>query len=122
MIDQIPTSEVLYLAADLIEQQGWTQVNGTNSIEDDIQAWYPKPGSTLPLCLEGGLYSAAGSCSDSYDAKVALGEYLGIQWTRLYVWNDRTAKSAAEVIEVLRACAVIEAAKENADVRESVMV
>ena len=38
----------------------------------------------------------------------------------LWGWNDFTAVNVANVVEVLRAAAVIEAAKENADVREQV--
>jgi hypothetical protein len=33
----------------------------------------------------------------------------------LWGWNDRGSRTAAEVIEVLRACAVIEAAREEQD-------
>lgn len=123
-----PTSEVLYRAADLIEERGW-QKGG--------DGWVG--GASDPLCLEGGIQAAAG-ISDNFlvdrcPAYRAVFDYLGAEactlrykeYTsriRLYVWNDASARTADEVIATLRAAAVIEAAKENTpayvETRESV--
>lgn len=106
------TSEVLNTAADLIEKRGWTTMLGLGS-DEAVEAWFPKPTSTGPLCLEGGIN---GACQDEKRLARAsidiLAEYL--DWTRpLFAWNDRTGRTAAEVIEVLRACALIESAREQ---------
>lgn len=114
------TSEVLYRAADLIEERGWVKAVGWEN------------GQGEPLCLEGGIMAASGLTNrDIYGARDplsrwaacpayrAVSDYLGTT-DLLYLWNDQRNRTATEVIEVLRACAVIEAAKENADARESV--
>jgi hypothetical protein len=131
------TSEVLYKAADLIEERGWTEGVG----------WRHEDGG--PLCLEGGILAAIGGSFDKGDhygcpAYEAVRAYLG---GPPFMWNDDLANrrvSAAiaagecrmenltevraeakewaknEVIATLRAAAVIEAAKENSDTRTSV--
>jgi hypothetical protein len=104
----------------LIEERGWA----TGS-----SAW-GSPGGSAALCLEGGIVAALGVNLD--DARAhrefeqcpayrAVQSYLDLDTERhedgwaedpLWRWNDRHG-SAAEVIEVLRATAVIEAARES---------
>lgn len=119
------TSETLNLAADLIEERGW------NGIEQSEDQWGLKPGS--PVCLEGALIAATETPRDRLmltycewanicPAGAAVREYLGLGQAkerldiaygkRLYEWNDAPGRTAAEVVEVLRAAALIEAAKE----------
>jgi hypothetical protein len=115
------TSDVLNEAADLIQQRGWTQgIFGWGDID-------PNSG----LCLEGGIAAASGigmihdtSTLDTPSIKAcpaykAVAAYLdmGGPFCRgaLWTWNDAVDRTAAEVIEVLRAAAVIEAAREEQD-------
>lgn len=120
------TSDVLNKAADLIEERGWVQGPGWD--------WDGRGGT--PLCLEGAIGAASGiRGADTHrpfnecDAGRAVRAYLDmtpniaprIEWTAapnlsnspLYRWNDQWHRTAAEVIEVLRATAVIEAARES---------
>ena len=105
------TSEVLNRAADLIEERGWTQGEGWPDAEDDVTG----------LCLEGGIMAAAGFGFNDYTKFVRCPAYLAVEnylahETRFpFTWNDRDGRTAAEVIEVLRACAVIEQAREEQD-------
>lgn len=114
------TSEVLYRAADLIEERGWGQ--GADTWADHGQG----------LCLEGGILAASGADLGFTDPEF-LGcpayrsvlryledrfafEFSRVQYAgdpRLWDWNDEKGRTAAEVIEVLRAAAVIEAARES---------
>lgn len=108
------TSEVLNRAADLIEERGWT----TGS-----KGWAYKPND--PLCLEGGLIAASGMTWDDLDpaefyqcpAYLAVEDYLdlreGREFREAWQWNDAEHRTASEVVEVLRACAVIEASRER---------
>jgi hypothetical protein len=112
------TSEVLNTAADLIEERGWKRGN---------DGFRGKGG----LCLEGGIIAALGwewgavpeMAFSGYTcpAYEAVRDHLdvvrnGDNYTeRLWLWNDAPTRTAAEVIEVLRACAVIEAAREEQD-------
>ena len=109
------TSEVLNKAADLIEERGWTQ--GPMGMLTD----HPS------LCMEGAIraafdgatidwgskkiYEYVGDVDDNCPAGMAVRHYLGCG--QPYVWNDDQERTAAEVIEVLRATAVIEAARET---------
>lgn len=124
-------SETLNRAADLIEERGWTQGPG---------GWYAL--NRYPLCIEGAIYAVLveeGSEPPTYGATKseavnlcpagqALREYLrlgpmkrishadgthSLVGVRLYSWNDARAEDARQVIEALRATAVIEAAKEK---------
>lgn len=114
------TSEVLNRAADLIEEHGWTQ--GTHG-------WPRGNGEHAPLCLEGGMIAALGRNWRDLDVNAfwdcpayrAVKSYLGDRCRNaltgeddadLWAWNDTVASTASEVIEVLRAVAVIEAARE----------
>jgi hypothetical protein len=115
------TSEVLNKAADLIQERGWI-TGGDGWADEDSQA----PG----LCLEGAIMAAAGlrfiGEVPQCPAYRAVADYLGdevctlrvpacnyVSPTRLYIWNDESGRTASEVIEVLRAAAVIEAARET---------
>lgn len=121
------TSDILNRAADLIEQQGWTA--GSDG--------WPKIGEPGPLCLEGGIIAAQhfGSLEhfEERDARLlacpayrAVMEYLATddRWAwravklrngtaRAYDWNDVGGRTADDVIEVLRATAAIEQARES---------
>lgn len=113
------TSEILNKAADLIEERGWGQGSET---------WNNHNGAGL--CLEGGILAATGmKLTDDFEACPAYravwahlenddrwGAYRG----SLYNWNDAPGRTAEEVIEVLRATALIEAAKEDQSVAEKV--
>lgn len=112
------TSEVLNRAADLIQGHGWGV--GADSF---------KAGDS-GLCLEGGIMAALGhelhSTLPSCPAYKAVAAHLNLKpGNRLYNWNDATrgyeadSRTAEEVIEVLRATAVIEAAREDARVEVS---
>lgn len=127
------TSEVLNRAADLIEERGWRV---------GPFGWPESVESTEPLCLEGAILAALGLDIESASvdresdvpntcpAGLAVREYLGLSVeVDLYEWNDgisvrvglgKVAKTASDVIDVLRACALIEAAKENVSVAEQV--
>lgn len=114
-----PTSEVINLAADLIEERGWTK-GGVGMLADN----------TSKLCLEGAIGAVidagtVASCAIEggplvydYDhihacpAYAAVQDYLGGGQT-LWVWNDMVA-DVQRVIEVLRAAAAVEAAREDA--------
>ncbi len=110
------TSEVLNRAADLIEERGWVRGEGWPG-----QEVYGGADNTQ-LCLEGAIMAALG-----IDMTATLGgelrECLAYQavhrhleldpMRRLYTWNDHPSRTAGEVVEVLRAAAVIEAAREQ---------
>ena len=125
MSDERKTSEVLDLAADVIEQRGWITGSWNNTRQG------------APVCIEGGIAAAlgievdlGGSDEAAYDsftscpAYTAVREYLGIHDDDLlYGWNDEVASYAEgvvqhahtqeEVVEVLRAAAAVERAKEE---------
>lgn len=117
------TSEVLHTAADLIERQGWT--TGTSG--------WPGYGTGSALCLEGGIIAALGmTFRDIRERGIrqALWDCPAYQAVegytntpragdsgtdgRLWRFNDKIGRTASEVIEVLRAAAAIEAAREDA--------
>lgn len=118
------TSEVLNKAADLIQQHGWTHVK-------DQTTRNPWGGAGRPMCLEGGILAALGlepsvnGLGDEENEQLvtcpaykAVQEYLGFEpkgdiKNRLYRFNDAEGRTAQEVIEVLRATALLESAKEN---------
>lgn len=120
------TSEVLNLTADILERDGWMQDDG----------WWPAYEGA-PVCLEGGMVAALGFGPGARpvlrqcEAYAAVKSYLDLDNLglpclcgdktctvdipqELYVWNDMPGRTQAEVIGVLRATALIEAAKENA--------
>lgn len=112
------TSEILNRAADLIEERGWSK---------GVDAWTPESGGGL--CLEGAIMAAAGitrhidapNCHAYRSVRLHLGDRCrnavlpGADDDRLWAWNDTVARTAEEVIEVLRACALIEASREEQD-------
>lgn len=105
------TSEILNRAADLIEERGWTAVGG----------WiFDYSFADSNLCLEGGIQAAMGFRGvgrveriqlRSCPAYVAMSSHINSEL--LYWWNDAKERTAPEVIEALRACAVIEASRER---------
>lgn len=116
-MNDIPTSEVLNRAADLIEERGWNQGG-------DDGAWHPRPGSAGPLCIEGALNAILGIRNKwMCPAWRAVASHLmgrpDVQINPIsglpivFAWNDRPERTQNEVIEVLRACAVIEASRER---------
>jgi len=112
-------SETLYKAADLIERRGWTR-GFWNTDKDDA-----------PLCLEGGIAAAMGVVLEDeagriiesdYDSLLACPAYQAVRSylgdrlrpnSSLFTWNDSPARKSTDVIETLRAAAVIEAARES---------
>jgi hypothetical protein len=116
----VATSEVLNRAADLIEERGWAHGRG-----------WTDGGTGEPLCVEGAIGAALGVGEEftkvwGCPAAHAVKDYLGIELP-LFLWNDKLridfwgAGGMAEaevlakrhVVEVLRAAAVIEAAREQ---------
>lgn len=115
------TSEVLNRAADEIERRGWV---GPGDFPEDN--WGGGANSSAPLCLEGGILAALGMGSSDQEtawlkgcsAYGAVKSYLVEsdaldKKSPLYFWNDEWERTATEVVEVLRAVAVIEAAREQ---------
>jgi hypothetical protein len=118
------TSEVLNRAADVIQRDGWYQ--GGYSPDAD------KAMTTLvgrPVCALGAIHVAAdewllwfedlqcwaGGRTPVTDvvAKI-LARHIDHPDLFIPAWNDHEGRTAAEVIEALRAAAIIEAAREDA--------
>lgn len=123
-VGAVRTSEVLNKAADLLERHGWTQ---------GAFGWSLEHGRGR-LCLEGGILAAqgiqyvAGNGATNKvhhqelvecPAYVAVRDYLDTQMP-LWMWNDMTARSQAEVVMVLRAAALVEEAKENTNIEQEI--
>lgn len=124
-INHAEVAETLHRAADLIEQRGWVGTGG--------QGWLDAANPGHPLCIEGAIAAAAeipsAMAARMCPAAEAVGEYLGITerfngGPRLFSWNDEAkyvdgemvpARTANEVIEVLRAAAAIEQAKHDTE-------
>ncbi len=128
-INHAEVAETLHRAADLIEERGWVRGSG----------WVTPSRASGPLCLEGGIMAALGLqlpdqiLDDRLFAPLvtcpayrAVSAYLereevtimpsgGMVGGLLYRWNDESARTAAEVVEVLRAAAAIEQAKHDAE-------
>lgn len=116
------TSDVLNKAADLIEERGWAFGTGWLGTEE--------PGG---LCVEGAIQAATGvAVGPGYRCPAYFAVATHLEQFVLFTWNDNlpwdatngfrwvggTKESATEfgksrVIEVLRACAVIEASRER---------
>lgn len=121
------TSEILNRSADEILGRGWTQ--GGNE-KNNGDPWGTQTEGA-PVCLEGGLIAAMGIKVSEFGlppddfhtcpAYASVQQYLGFRENDLvFEWNDEEGRTVEEVIEVLRACALIESAKENSEVRELV--
>lgn len=119
------TSEVLNTAADLILERGWRQGPG---------GWDGYVPEDSRLCLEGGIMAALGMPEErrgalygevvECPAYAAVARYLDkptrpgnsteterADW--VWHWNDAIGRTDTEVIAVLRAAALIEAAREE---------
>ncbi len=94
------TSEVLDRAADLIEERGWHQGGA---------GW----GGDGSLCVINACSQVDRRMGAWLDATDRVMDYLGINGG-LAGWNDAPGRTQAEVVGVLRAAAVVEAARETA--------
>lgn len=101
------TSEVLNTAVEVIRERGWAR-----------GSWGFGDG---PLCIEGAIVVGSGVtgtplarqlAAEGCPAVEAVRDYLDGQ--EPFLWNDDRGRTAAEVIEVLRAAALVEHAKEQA--------
>lgn len=128
------TSEILNLAADKIEQHGWSSGPGGWDGQDY------ETGVPAGLCLEGGILAAAGMTSqeacgaillEQCSAARAVHAYLQLPADyELWEWNDisirygdefnELERTGEEVIEVLRGAALVEQVRESATIREEV--
>jgi hypothetical protein len=112
---EMKTSEVLDLAADLIEKRGWVQ-GGEQNADSVDDPWGRRGG---PVCMEGAIGVAAGvgtlSCDiNACPAGKAVRAYLNAErYQRLYDYNDVPGRTKEEVIAVLRAVSAVESAKES---------
>jgi hypothetical protein len=128
-VPELRTSEVLNRSADLIELDGWFQngyapAQSVNGVSMD----------GLPVCAMGAIYRANGTplawsgdlgcwngvIHDDPPAALALASHLGGPSVHIPRWNDALGQTQAEVIETLRAVALIEASREDARVEVSV--
>lgn len=119
------TSEVLNLTADTILRRGWTGGFA------DADPWGVGDDRS-PVCLEGGLAAVIGNTLwgaaelaefEACPAYRAMHAYLGLsKGDRIYRYNDRPGTTEGKVIEKLRACALIEEAKEDARLAPKVLV
>lgn len=113
MTAQLITSEVLNKAADALQADGW---------------WNPQvPAADLKAtatCAANVIWYATGQDGvAAQPAQEALLRHIGGRRLEdIFDWNDAPDRSAAEVIETLRAAAVIEAAKEQADANQTALV
>ncbi len=111
-------SDTLNTAADLIETHGWTK--GT--------AGWPGYGGGSKLCIEGGIIAALGGTFQSIrrDDLTDCPAYRAVErYTetprsdegkgRLFRFNDANGRTAVEVVATLRAVALIEAARDDAE-------
>jgi hypothetical protein len=125
-VSEASVSEVLNLAADVLEARGWLQGG-----DIDVNPWGYQEAATAPLCVEGAIHAALVALvpddvvrKHSYTrvvnvcpAGAAVREYLGMgpygaDTKPLYRWNDADNRTMAEVVEVLRATALIATARE----------
>lgn len=118
---QMATSDVLYKAADLIDFDGWHQGGYAPDQTEDGTSM-----EGLPACALGALYKAAGkplvwstsvACWVGHGDLAAIDVLAGHVGSYVPYWNDKNGRTAEEVIEALRAAAVIEAAREEAPAR-----
>lgn len=103
----------LDLAADFIEQVGWT-TGGEHGVDDP---WHATENG---VCLEGALAAVLdlpeGTLSlsvNSCRAGRAVREFLGYEGSALWGWNDATGRTEQEVLDALRGAAKYERMKED---------
>lgn len=90
--------DVLNLAADRIDDQGW---------------WHkPDPRSGGGTCVVLAISAVATSELEGQEAADALAAYLGLPWTHspispLVKWNDTVGRTKLEVTVALRAAALV---------------
>lgn len=112
---EIPTSEVLNRAADLIEDYGWGQGVGSmigaggvcvmGAILHAVQGRFARPDEN-----DQDTYDVVDACP----AGQAMYRYLALpEGSELFDWNDKKVRTQSEVVEAIRACAVIEASRER---------
>jgi hypothetical protein len=118
-MEELKTSETLNKAADLIEERGWTKGPTGWAFKDQ------------PLCLEGGILAAMGmnmgkmvtslggtesfrACPAYSAVRDYLKETRNYKGRTIYLYNDMLASGKEEIIEILRAAALIEEVKEEA--------
>lgn len=92
------TSEILDLAADAIQREGWARAEDPTG-----------------LCIVQSVYRA-GADSRAREVLLAVEEYLDWNFLRdgyIWQWNDTVARDEQHVVEVLRAAAAVERAKES---------
>jgi hypothetical protein len=102
------TSEVRYKAADHIERFGHHKGDGFGEGHTSV----------APACTIGAI-TVASECG-VHPGQAAIAAMVSFLGSGIITWNDAPERTAAEVVEALRAAAVIEAAKENSDTRASV--
>lgn len=120
---KLTTHDALMKAADAIERDGWYQ-----------HGYAPEPtehratSEGLPKCVMGALYEAVsaplvwdadlatwcGMPDDATPAWELLAEYVGDPVVP--DWNDAPERTAAEVVETLRAAAAVALTRESAAV------
>lgn len=94
-------SEALHLGADHIQKFG--HIKGVGHGRGSVM--------TAPSCVIGALNIATLEEPAAWSPAIsAVASHVG---GNVVSWNDAPERTAAEVIETLRACAVIEAAKES---------
>ena len=96
------TSEVLNTAADIIEKQGWWQ--------DGRDAVGVCASNAIARASEIGYHPAHERFIDHIG---------GVKLQDIFDWNDAPGRTAAEVVETLRAAAVIAEAREVEDARHA---
>lgn len=104
------TSDVLNRTADSLERDGWMNPHQCTD------GW-------SPTCAQVAIGRIANYDVLYFAAEKALLAHIGgTTVSDIWAWNDAPNRTATEVVEALRACAVIEAAKENAETRTPVTV
>jgi hypothetical protein len=101
----VETSEVLDLAADHLRRNGLFK--GGAHGEGDLR--------TAPACTVGAITLMAIWGNDRAAGNVAIDQVRDYIGGDVVAWSDAPGRTAEEVVEALRACAVIEAAREEQD-------
>lgn len=118
------TSEILDLAADDLQRNGWTQGSSGMNVEGPHCAM-----GAIGTVIDAHILDAKWHTGyearqapfrsygevESHPAGVALREYLPSVWAHIYLWNDALVREGWEVIATLRAAAAVERVKETSD-------